>query len=131
MSVQKDCPDGATLGACWHANNTSKFLDKSLATSSNEAGLILADGTLMYIYLYSNQCVYNSTYKLSMCGMAYFDTNGWGKPNMWGKDIFGIWVLPTTIVPFGIKGDYYDTDTQYACDTSHKGQNCAAAWLMQ
>ncbi len=69
---------------------------------------------------------------LNLCGFIVIDVNGAAEPNVWGKDVFGMWITDTKtlgIYPFGGASDklFYNKCKKNASDiNSLDGRGCAA-----
>lgn len=84
---------------------------------------------------------------LSLCGFIIVDVNGKQSPNIWGRDVFGVWVTDRSVIgvyPFG--GDYdkrFGNNNESACggglcckDDGTDARGCAAriikdGWVMK
>ncbi len=93
----------------------------------------------MYVDAYHNAYVYNydetkddpSNQMLSLCGFIVMDVNGPQSPNVWGKDVFGVWITDRSVLgvyPFG--GDF-DNAFRNKCNvtteaSSQDTRGCAA-----
>ena len=67
---------------------------------------------------------------LSLCGFIVVDVNADQKPNMWGRDVFGMWITDRStlgIYPFG--GDYdnaFGGKCHFATESKQDTRGCAA-----
>lgn len=55
---------------------------------------------------------------LSLCGFVIMDVNGSQKPNVWGRDVFGVWLTDRSVLgvyPFG-----GDNDARFNVDGNYK-----------
>ena len=58
---------------------------------------------------------------LSLCGFIIMDVNGSQKPNVWGRDVFGVWLTDRSVLgvyPFG-----GDNDARFNIDGNYKTDN--------
>jgi type II secretory pathway pseudopilin PulG len=125
----------ATNGAeCFHVNNDgTKFLNNTLNTNywGPTTSAILKDGTLLRFSVGNSNCSDLTT----DCGEIWVDVNGFKKPNVVGKDIFGVGLIKNTVKPFGTAGDGYIVAgrTCIPGDTSddNRGEPCSALYLYQ
>ncbi len=125
MNVMKSCDESGNLGVCWHPNdNSSKMLDgEGINWWSSSSGLIQSNGSFVNFNFTSNDC--SSTYgTLNTCGFILVDVNGFGKPNVLGKDIFQIWLLKYGVKPRGVDDGY-----QNSCNSNSSGWSCAAEYM--
>jgi len=87
---------------------------------------ILNNGYLINFYSYTDCNKHN----INACGAIYVDINGTKGPKMWGKDLYGFWIVkkqPNTdylILPMGTQGDNLG---DCAVDT---WENCTALRLI-
>lgn len=133
LKAVKTCD--ATNGAlCFHINNDgTKFLNNTLVTDywGATTSAILADGALLRFAVGSSDCSNIST----ECGEIWVDVNGFNKPNIVGKDIFGVKIVNNTLKPFGTQGDTYSvagrTCIQGSTATSNRGEPCSLLFLYQ
>ena len=65
---------------------------------------------------------------LSLCGFAIMDMNGAQKPNVWGRDVFGIWLTDRSVLGVYPFGGEYDKRFYGRCnsDSSQDTRGCAA-----
>ena len=69
---------------------------------------------------------------LNLCGFIVIDVNGETEPNVWGKDVFGMWITDTKtlgVYPFGGASDrlFYDKCKKTGTPpNSIDGRGCAA-----
>ena len=83
---------------------------------------------------------------LSLCGFVIVDVNASQPPNVWGRDVFGVWVTDRSVIgvyPFG--GDYdkrFGNNSDSVCgalcckDDGTDARGCAAriikdGWAMK
>lgn len=125
---------GAHKGHCYPSTKF-KYLNGTIYSVSwpDEAGLVLTDGASIIFRRSGTSCsqttsvttgiVYNQPL---ICAYMLIDVNGFGSPNIIGKDIFGIWMLKDRITPFGINDTSAGT-----CNNSSSGLGCAYEALRQ
>jgi prepilin-type N-terminal cleavage/methylation domain-containing protein len=95
---------------------------------------VMNDGSVLSMFqLDTPDCThrnYVSTIRQE-CGWLLVDVNGVKKPNQWGKDIYGIWVLNNRILPWGANpvGTASATYRENTCTTSASGYGCGAKYL--
>ncbi|OGI01546.1 MAG: hypothetical protein A2104_07260 [Candidatus Melainabacteria bacterium GWF2_32_7] len=129
LSYVQKCNSGASLGSCWHASH--KNLNGGDAwIDTNFSRAILTNGMLIAFLNYDAQCdkVDWRTINGPLCGEFYVDVNGWKKPNIRGKDIFGGWILLNGLKPHGYN-DGWDPNTD--CTPGGYGIGCSAKFLMR
>jgi len=75
---------------------------------------------------------------LSLCGFIVVDVNGDQKPNIWGRDVFGMWVTDRSVIGIYPFGGEYDRQFRESCSTNPAGdtRGCAAqlindGWVMK
>ncbi|MFH0703005.1 MAG: type II secretion system protein [bacterium] len=125
LNTIKSCNTGQALGNCWHANGNSKWLNGTSITGlSNRASIILNNGVLLRFGVDSSNCT--ALFGTVMaCGGINLDINGFKGPNIYGKDIYGVWIEEKGIKPVGTKGD----GRENTCTISGQGNGCAAKVL--
>lgn len=104
LNVAKECSTGTVFGNCW---TSCKVPYNCAGWFTNNSGLILNDGTLIYF----NQGDCNTWTQPGfaahpVCGFLEIDTNGFKPPNLLGQDVWEIWV--------GHKDIYADMQRQEA-----------------
>lgn len=129
LRINKSCASPTANGVCWHPDSGWQLLNKSaiptsvtgisyLSITSGPAADILSDGTFArYIAV---PCSGN-TY----CGHIIVDVNGFKPPNIVGKDIFGMFLYPDKLVPFGIPS----RGEESTCTATDQGFGCSAYYL--
>jgi len=144
LNVLKSCGYNQVLGNCWHTVGTVKYMDGNITTYTDtiEAGFVLADGTLInFGYVSDPNCNshYGGSGTIKCCNRIFFDINGFKGPNMYGKDIFRIYILKDRIVPEGVDNDMNENKPSTSCPDdgvsfgafTYPGAGCAAKYLMQ
>ena len=67
---------------------------------------------------------------LSLCGFIIIDANGPNPPNIWGRDVFGMWVTDRSVLgiyPFGGEGDAkFGGQCHFATESQSDTRGCAA-----
>jgi prepilin-type N-terminal cleavage/methylation domain-containing protein len=139
----KLCDEDTPIGdnGCWPSlwySLPGTLQDNTTILTGNplrHSRLALYDGTLIGFSYNSINCTGNYTTKLNGCGYAYFDINGFKKPNTIGKDIFGVYVLRDgNIIPIGTQTDNLIKPANDPCDKTKSnatGWSCSAAYLYQ
>jgi len=128
LNYIKACTGGnAYAEGCWH-NSDAWYTSSGSPLTGHSAhvysGIVLNNGTLVSMYLYSTACNYNYTYTNDTCGLVLFDINGFKGPNKVGTDIFGSHVLRNgVLLPYGTSNDVFYS--------SAIGWNKAATYLYQ
>ncbi len=78
--------------------------------TSNGTAFVLSDGSVIRFDEWSPTCEYEKGTFKNICGSFNVDVNGKQKPNMIGKDMYGVWLLWSDgeyyIKPFGSEGFY-------------------------
>jgi prepilin-type N-terminal cleavage/methylation domain-containing protein len=121
-------------GSCGRSTNLKLMNGNTLAISwPDTAGAVLQDSAHILLNHDSVTCdksissenrtnsIYNGA---TVCGAIIIDVNGYGEPNQVGKDIFGIWMTPDRLVPYGSNDSNVST-----CNTNSTGWGCAAQYL--
>lgn len=124
LSVMKSCTADTAKGNCWHKDGEWYYLNKDPLTSApNLPGVILSNGMLLR-FNYSPACDsdFGAYYR---CGYIIADTNGFKRPNTYGKDIFEVNILENGIKPSGSMGSYYEN----TCTPLDYGFSCANEYL--
>jgi len=119
LNVVKNC--GSSTG-CWYTSSLRTLkgtivydnVETSLGSSYGKA--ILADGTMMWVQIFDENCTTNPTGGTadspiygSLCGDIFIDINGEKGPNQIGRDYHEFRITKTGIYPVGI----YDS---FSCD---------------
>ena len=134
LNVIKDC--GLKKG-CTDTNKKYRYLDKSsmgvedIATKSDLARIILADGTLIVMHPHvSPDCSFNwgKGDLQNVCAMIWVDVNGNKTPNQVGLDTFRFYITKKGIIPSGTPDDI-DNMFEESCNLNNSGSGCAA-WVI-
>lgn len=130
-TTAETCDAGFALGRdrCWHANDGSSEYYSRLPKTDwlNDPAVIWLNGVMVTFHATPNCTgLYNS------CGTMYFDVNGFKSPNVIGRDIYGIYILPDRIKPMGSEG--FGDDPNTTCidgntGTSNTGWGCSFKYL--
>ena len=72
-----------------------------------------------------------SNQMLSLCGFIIIDVNGKQSPNIWGRDVFGMWVTDRSVLgvyPFGGEFDnaFRNKCNMTSVDDTQDTRGCAA-----
>lgn len=134
LKYQKLCDSGTGEGVCWSKIGDFGFLDGTLATSTDYnpavySDMILTNGSFVSFYLEHADCTTVSWY-LTRCGAIVVDTNGFKKPNKFGKDMFRVHLLKNRIKPYGTEEDGVDNRCEGSTG-SGSGLSCAAEYLKE
>lgn len=137
LKTIKKCYVGQEIGNCWHKSNEWKELDGDLEDESPDlfATMIAKNGILLNFEVQSANCTNN---KMSLnseniaCGVIQLDTNGFEKPNMFGRDVFHFRLTKYGLYPSGVKGEIYYSATNDNCNVSNSsGKACAGRILIE
>lgn len=136
----KKCDDNDAYGNCWTpvdgtGYGATKFLSGTKVHTNNvpmgtgDAGAILVDGAFVLFAYQDNNCNSGNSpasYEgiTNACGWITIDVNGAKGPNIFGRDIYSVWLLDNKISPIGTQ-DFSNT-----CTTSGNGLGCAALYLI-
>jgi len=117
INVVKNCGNGQ---GCWYTL-PRKYLGGDIANQNFDSNYdgklgkaILADGTMMLVYINNLNCTDNTSYGSppvssplyhSICGEIGIDVNGAKGPNQVGRDFFGFYITKTGIYPHGTYND--------------------------
>jgi len=126
MSVTKICDNPLSEGCV----ASSKFLNGattaySIVVNDSWPALVTSSGYSIKFRFHLNGCVPDGTvegrqYTNLSCGWVQIDTNGHKNPNVVGKDIFFLEILPDrSVKPFGSDGDI----SQYGGKTAEQMKN--------
>jgi len=127
LSITKQCDDSETIGNCWTV--FQRYMNNTPITAGTSSGAILNNGVSLRFRYSSGNCtnVSMTSAGYPICGWIYADINGYRKgPNIWGKDLFGFWIMENRLMPMGFQGDSYVEN-----DCSIYGVGCAAVYLAQ
>jgi len=128
LSTVKECEPGVSDN-CWHKDNEWHWMKGDDIAWGYRATAILSNNSLASFHWYSPDCSYtDEDVNPAICGCIYVDVNGFNKPNIVGKDIFGFWVSEKKLTPFGAS-DYYYPATD--CTPSGYGIGCSVVVLKQ
>lgn len=134
----KKCSLGAQ-GCFYSGTNTWKTLhgdDGELDHANfygNSTAVLSNGGTIMFN---SDQLDCERQYGtggpvLHSCGWLHIDVNGFKGPNVYGKDLFALWITKTGIYPYGMQTDYFGNSIY--CNKNDNGagsgRGCAAKVL--
>lgn len=112
LSYAKLCTTVTNIGECWHKsgawykNDGSQAYELGAAFYTQNAGLILNDGSLLLIssqgsstcngiWMHMENSGMGST---DICSVVFIDVNGFKGPNRTGKDIFALSLKPPATV---------------------------------
>jgi len=122
LNVARICTALQAQGNCWHKTGEYKYLNGSPAPAhGSEASMVLNDGSFIFFGNRSETCT-TTLYDVPDCAIIWIDTNGFKKPNMYGKDIFKIHLMETGIKPIGIPEDSINPKTD--CSATGTGSAC-------
>jgi len=125
-------------GGCWHGTNNWELLNSTKNLGSQNPGLILNNGTLMFFGLEKSDCMLDLsftggavTYK--RCAAITIDVNGFKKPNVLGKDIFQFSLTSDSLIPAGAQGFFVPEITCIpgSTDSGNNGYGCTAKYLYE
>lgn len=134
FSYVQECENGALLGVCWNSNGAYDKTTKVLAPNSswwndtNKNGIILKDGILLMFSMDGGYYCTGPSNANGNCGRVYVDVNGVKGPNIWGRDIYWVFLFPDRAMPYGspvING----TTSADDCNTG-SGRNCSYDYLV-
>lgn len=80
--------DLGTSQYCYYKNDSNS----NVFNMDNVPSIVLSDGTVVAFYYASTDCSWNPS-GLTVCGLMYVDVNAKKPPNMFGKDLYGIWLV--------------------------------------
>jgi prepilin-type N-terminal cleavage/methylation domain-containing protein len=126
LNYTKKCNQTALVN-CWDNGITVVSGD----SMSDNSGAILTNGAYIIFDYDSNACTSNiniqfATGVINACGGIDVDVNGNKGPNKVGKDIFGLYILENSVLPYGTQGDGQEN----TCSTTG-GVGCSAKYLFQ
>jgi len=123
LNATKICQPEEAFGNCWHKLGEFKFLNGISVTGySEESGMILSNGTLLFIDWRSSDCS-QVPFGIPVCAVMHVDVNGFKGPNMIGKDIYKMYLFETTIKPVGIPEDNVNPNAD--CSSAGRGYSCS------
>lgn len=84
-----------------------------------------------YIDFYVEDAEKETNQMMSLCGFIILDVNGTQKPNVWGRDVFGVWITDRStlgVYPFGGEYDkrFGNKCNMSSSDDAHDTRGCAA-----
>ena len=100
MKVAKTCDDAAPNDC----QATSKFEDGSTISLNIDLNmawptLVTENGYSVKFRFHANGCATSELVQSGSCGWMQVDTNGKKRPNVFGKDVFTIYVYKDTTIP--------------------------------
>lgn len=141
LSVLKSC-DNSKTQQCWHDNKKwNEFSGNPIDSSPTTPGLMLNNGILIVFEDYfSSSCdstgksntIKNYSNLPNICSNIMIDVNGFKLPNTIGKDIFYIWILSDSIIPWGTQRDdavVGSIASSETCTSINGGWGCAGKVL--
>lgn len=135
-SSQGGTGSGSAISGCWHPMSGYKYLNGTVSTDNMlYPGLILNDGAFVVFASSSSTCT-DATITgadFTRCGWLTVDVNGFKGPNVTGKDIFGMAITPTELIPNGARGGYDPTIycVPGSTDANNTGRGCPAKYLYE
>lgn len=124
LSYVKLCDTDKFLGNCWSSDTWQ--LNGQTLSWSGDAGAVLNNGTFLLFYNLDVTCSSPSN-QILRCGAISVDVNGFKGPNVLGKDIYRMWILQNSVLPYGTQWD----DRGGRCSSTTSGESCAAQYLYQ
>lgn len=122
LSVIKTCSGNGIETECWK--------NKSFGYLGNYSAVILNNGVAIALNHEYNDCIKYRPGSNRNCGHILVDVNGNKKPNMPGKDIFGMYIWQNKIEPWGKNSaklwDQYNTNI---CNGGSEDWGCGAQYL--
>lgn len=144
MHVIKTCRKWSTVGQCvpsfWSYLNGNPAVGTGITQTDflnitgGFAGALLNDGTSLGFSYLSGACTSTSWITNNICGYIMIDINGFKNPNVWGKDIYGVYILKNgNLKPFGISTDEARNTTciQGNTNATNLGLKCSFDYLTQ
>lgn len=129
INAVKSCDFPDSYGNCFPAIADIKFKNGDPIDASplgtDTSGVISSSGYSISFYPYDD--CNNPRGSYNVCGWIAVDVNALSPPNVIGRDIFAVWLLPDRIIPWGAKGD----DRNDTCTSSTYGHSCSAEYLYQ
>ena len=136
-TMEENIPDGASRLSPFYTFITNRGVSYALFSFGlnclNNPNYKAINDQYIGAYVKNSDDIDNQM--LSLCGFIIVDVNGPKKPNVWGRDVFGMWVTDKNVLglyPFG--GDYDNMLSGHCGDSDAKG--CAAdiiknGWVMK
>lgn len=126
MPTAKKCDAGADTGNCWHATGAAKTLGGSTLSVSAPA-IITNTGAFMHFMMVSSNCTtqFDGLVRPIACGRVRVDVNGFGSPNIVGRDIFDFYITEGRVIPRGTEND------TAVCTPASGGWGCAGKVLSE
>lgn len=131
LSYIKDCSSNAITDGCWITQNYKDATPWVAVETSQNAGLILKNGMLLYFRLHSSNCLYTDGNSINWrCGFIEVDINGFKGPNRTGMDTFPFSLQDGSVKPFGISGDNNNFGSCKSTDIGNSsGWGCTYKYL--
>lgn len=118
MKTIKTCVNSKTNG-CWHQDGVVKYKNGSYYNRNDYGGMVLNGGAMMIWESWDNSCGYIWHVNFDVCASIAIDVNGFKGPNIWGKDVYRVFLLDKNLAPAGVAGDILSDDC------SNDGTGCA------
>lgn len=132
LSTIKSCNENTSKAQkCWHVDNYAKYLNGTYYNDIDPAGVVLSNGSLVWIYMAYKYC--NNGSMDVNCAELKVDVNGFKGPNVVGKDVYRIFLYRDRVMPDGAQGTWNAThSTCINGDTSvaNNGWYCSFLNLM-
>ena len=124
FSYSKEC-DLPTAGNCWAT--IVKRKNGANSTWGDTNGIVLNNGMFLRFLHSAQDCSSVAYFTTGQCGAYEIDTNGFKAPNVHGKDIFFIHILPDRLLPEGMPESAGST---VAANCATYGLGCGASLLL-
>jgi len=109
------------------SGNSFSAVDSNVINSSASSVFKLTNGALVLIRWHAGDCAF--TFNNNKCGWIMVDVNGYKGPNVIGRDVYSISILPNRILPYGADGAYNEGVND--CNPQENGKSCAFIYLYQ
>ena len=134
IKTTKLCNGNNIYGECWVKKDEAMRLNgiKMWDFNSNHSAFVTNKGVFVD-FIYADKNCNNNPWKVKKagyCGMLMLDVNGFEKPNIIGKDIYGFYITPNGLLALGSKDTYTgDNNLDYLCGKGGDGEACSYEYL--
>ena len=126
LKYKETCDNGA--GNCFSAKITSD--DNTIAYTNFDTASILLDNGASVSFNYSDPTCSTNVGGYNTCGNVIIANKGQHGPERWGQDIYGAYILPGSLKPYGFDSDNVNpASTTCATGSETSGLGCAYPYI--
>ena len=126
LKYKETCDNGT--GNCFSAKITSD--DNTIAYTNFDTASILLDNGASVSFNYSDPSCKTNVGGYNTCGNVIIANKGQHGPERWGQDIYGAYILPGSLKPYGFDSDNVNpASTTCVTGSETSGLGCAYPYI--